>query len=99
MRNCLRLNGRKGVYGELVAATFLQQQGYDVFLSVGSHGPADMIAMKGKERRAFDVKMCRTTRSGQPRKDKSLKLTAQQKRMGIELILVTQDGEVAGWDS
>lgn len=99
MKECYKGRAELGVYGELVAATFLQRLGYQVFLSVGSHGPADLIAMRGKERRAFDVKICRTTVAGKARKDKSLQLSREQKRAGVELFLVSKEGEVVAWGS
>ena len=99
MKECLKGRAELGVYGELIAATFLQRLGYQVFLSVGSHGPADVVARRNGKTRAFDVKICRTTVTGKARKDKSLQLTKEQKRDGVELFLVSKEGEVVAWGS
>ena len=47
---------RKGDIAELIAVTWLLEQGYEVFRNVGCTGKIDLVAVKDGEIRLIDVK-------------------------------------------
>lgn len=48
--------GNRGALNELLAATWLLKQGYDVFRNVSSHGDVDLIAIRDGGTLRLDVK-------------------------------------------
>lgn len=78
--------------GVTTAMRWLLAQGYEVFLPIGSHGVADLIAVRGKVRRLIDVKVVRTTTLGKAERMRSL--TERQRKSGVEIVYVTEEGLV-----
>lgn len=83
-----------GALSESLAMAFLLKRGYEVFRNVSAHGPIDLVAVHSRtgEIRYYDVKTRRST-SGS-------KLTADQIRIGVRLLLVEPElGVVSEHDS
>lgn len=55
---------RIGDISELVAVTWLLNQGYEVFRNVSSVGPIDLIALNSGELLKIDVKTARLNKTG-----------------------------------
>jgi hypothetical protein len=76
----------KGAYTELVAATWLLSQGYEVFRNVSPHGGIDIIAVCGDTIRFFDVKSWNGLRIPQKVYDNPV--------ANIEILAVRSDGTI-----
>ncbi len=95
------IDKHKGAWAELMAQAALLKLGYEVFINSSSHGPIDMIALHvgTKQTRLFDVKMAGTRKiklsDGYETTKLRLRkwiLTDEQKRLGVELLVVTPGG-------
>ena len=80
--------GRLGAHNELIAATWLLRQGYEVFRNVAPVGPVDIVGIKDGKIELFDVKTA--YRSG----DRIIraKFSPEQKALGVKCIGVLADG-------
>lgn len=47
----------RGSWAEIIASAWLLENDYEVFKNVSSHGPIDIVAIKGREISLIDVKM------------------------------------------
>lgn len=74
----------KGCIGELIAISWLLEQGYDVFENVSTHGEADLVAIKNGVITLIDVKGS----SDDEGKKKGGQLTPKQKSMNVRCLLV-----------
>lgn len=83
-------NHQSGDVGMARAMVWLTEQGYEVYLPVGEHAVADIVAIRGNRTRRFDVKVGKANKDGTPKK--SRKLTARQQEAGVELLWVTPEG-------
>jgi len=76
-----KTNKHKGASSELIACSWLMDQGYEVFRNVCSHGPADLVAWRDGEILLIDVKSQLSS------------LTSEQMGMGVRRLVVMPDGE------
>lgn len=87
----------RGSWSEIVASAWLLEQGYEVFKNVSSHGPIDLVAIRGVQTVYIDVKTVTlemlvsrgnvgTARSAGGR------LSADQTQAGITPLYVSPDG-------
>ena len=92
---------QKGVACEHIALAWLIKEGYLCFHATGSHSPIDIVALKYNENhklietRFVDVKKTQvyTEKQGRAGYEKLSKgLKTHQKEMGVEVLLVYQDG-------
>ncbi len=72
----------RGAWAELAACQWLLSRGYEVFLNISSHGPADLVAFQGEQILKIDVK------SGDVRGVK-----ARPNQGGITFLYASDDGE------
>ncbi len=93
---------QKGVACEHMALAWLIKRGYLCFHATGSHSPIDIVALKYDEKnkltetRFVDVKKTQVYkkkqgRAGYEKLSKGLK--PHQKEMGVEVLLVYQNGK------
>lgn len=54
----------KGAHAELIACSWLLENGYDVFRNVSQHGKIDLIGMKDGSVTFFDVKTNNRNKQG-----------------------------------
>lgn len=91
----------KGSQSELKAICKLWDMGYEVFRNQSSHGLADLIVWDPKEAqlRKFDVKTAadKISKNG-VRSLYCEKLSQEQLDAGVELILVTHDRIIVGFN-
>jgi hypothetical protein len=91
--------GRKhrGAYSEIIACAWLLESGYEVFRNMSSHGPIDIVAMKGRETLYIDVKtltmemMTKKGRVGEGN-GRGGQLRPEQKAAGVIPLYVSPDG-------
>ena len=87
------LDGKhKGCLGELMAACWLLELGYEVFRNVSPSGPVDVVAMKDGEILLVDIKSDHTNKEVPHR----ARLTAQQEALGVRKLVVS--GKGIFWD-
>lgn len=87
----------RGNMAEAIACAWLRERGYDVFPNMRNRGPVDVVAIKGDRIRKIDVKLVKPipylsrsstlTIGAMPKP-----LTKKQKEMGVERLLVAEDG-------
>ncbi len=82
----------KGALAEHRAIAWLLDRGYDVFRNVSAHGPVDIIAMRDAEILLLDAKTLKEGKLLHPDK----KLTAEQRKLGVKLVLVTPEDCMIG---
>lgn len=78
-----------GARNELLAAAWLISQGYEVFRNVSPAGPVDIVGMKDGCISLFDVKSATLRSDGAIQ---LLKLSQEQKKLGVKIIGVFEDG-------
>jgi hypothetical protein len=81
--------GNKGAYNELLATTWLLQNGYYVFRNVSPHGLVDLIAMKDNQLILIDVKASNIYNG----KYMGRTLTDDQISLGVKVLTVYDDGK------
>jgi hypothetical protein len=81
----------KGALAELLACQFLMSKGYEVFRNLSPTGSIDIVAIKQKEIRKIDVKLCRTDKDGIIKGRRKPKIW--QKNLGIEFLCVSAKGQ------
>lgn len=74
----------KGAHKELIACTWLLEQGYEVYRNVSSCGAVDIIAEKDGILIRFDIKSCLNI---DKTNYKSL-ITDEQRKLGVKLLYV-----------
>jgi hypothetical protein len=74
-----------GARNELIACTWLLQQGYEVFRNISQHGEVDIIAMREGETLYLDVKSSQTGTAN--------RLRASQIAAGVKRLNVSTDGQ------
>lgn len=84
-------NKHRGAISEMIACSYLLEQGYEVFRNVSAHGAIDLIAIKNSEVHYFDVKTAAVRGDGSAL---SPKLTTEQHRIGVKPLMVLPDGSV-----
>ena len=77
----MMLSKHNGARNELIAATWLLSQGYEVFRNVSQHGLVDLIGLKDGMFTSFDVKSSHNQR-----------LSREQVQSGVKRIAVSPDG-------
>ena len=82
----------RGTESELLAQVWLARKGYYIFKNVDNTCPIDIVAIKDKEILLIDVK---TTRKHDHKKyeTKSKALTPTQKKLGVKLLYVYENGD------
>lgn len=80
----------KGAINELIACTWLLQQGYMVFRNVAADGPVDLIIEKDKQLTRIDVKSIMFRYKGKPLFENAK--VKQQQANGIRVLLVSKEG-------
>jgi hypothetical protein len=90
----------RGGYSELVACTWLLENGYEVFRNVADRGYADLVAYRGGKVIMIDVKTVRVTRlaTGEYGCLGGQALKPHQVRLGIVPLYVTDEG-ICGWQT
>lgn len=74
----------RGARSELIASTYLLDQGYEVFRNVSSHGLGDLVGWQGGHFTLFDVKTSADNRR--------LTLAPEQVAAGVKRLNVYPDG-------
>ena len=82
----------KGAISELLACTFLMCRGYQVFRNVSPRGSIDIVAVRGKEIRKFDIKTAVFRENGFIANMMRNK-TQEQEKEGIEILHVDHKGQ------
>lgn len=84
-----------GAHNELIACTWLLQQGYEVFRNVSPHGgDVDIIAIRGSETLYLDAKSAQYTKDKKP-SEHANRLKASQIAAGVKRLNVYADGHCA----
>ena len=83
MKKCLQKHF--GARNELIACTWLLEQGYEVFRNISQHGDIDIIAMKDGETLYLDAKFSRTGAEN--------RLRTSQIAAGVKRLNVSRDGQ------
>lgn len=87
------VNSRRGDEAVAQVITWLVRQGYEAYVPFGPHATADVVAVRRRSIRLFEVKRAGLTRAGAVRTGHR-RLRQRQVALGVELLYVTPEGAV-----